>query len=186
GYGETAALEGNRFSNLAYVARLELAPFGPLGKGLPDLDKGGFRGGLGGAVYYDDGKSVTTFGYEIDLLVKVAGLHLCAELIHDSSSPASDPTTTGTLPTDTSRLTFAGEVGYVILAEQLGVTVRAELVDDDVDLDDNGDQLVLTGGVQYWFQRHHLAATLEYTHRAELEGLELDNDSLLLQLQLQL
>lgn len=183
GYGEATALQGNRFTNLAYVGRLDLAPFGPIGKGLADLDRGSFRGALGGAVYYDDGKTVQTLGWEVDLLIKVAGLHFAAELIMDSAEPATQPTTGGAIPTSIARMSATVEVGYVILPEQLGVTVRGELLDSDTDVDNNGDELVVTGGVQYYFHRHHAKAALEFTHREELNGVALDNDSLLLQLQ---
>jgi len=183
GYGVEAALQGNRFTNLAYVARLDIAPFGPIGRGLADLDWGGFRAAVGGAVYYDDGKTVETLGWEVDLLVKVAGLHFAAELIMDSAEPATKPTTGNTIPTSISRMAAVGEVGVVILPEQLGVTLRCELLDTDTDVDDNGDELVFTGGLQYYFHRQHAKAAIEFTHREELEGVALDNDTLLLQVQ---
>ena len=183
GYGEATALQGNRFTNLAYAARLDLAPFGPVGAGLADLDQGSFRGALGGAVYYDDGKTIKTLGWEADLLVKIAGFHFAAEFLWDSADPATQPTTANVIPTTITRTSAVAELGYVILSAQLGVTVRGELLNDDTNVDNNGDEAIFTGGVQYYFHRNHLEAALEYTHRAELHGVKLDNDSLLLQLQ---
>ncbi len=186
GYGEAAALEGNQFTNLAYAARLDLELLGPMGDGLADLDQGPARFGIGAAFYYDDGKTVQTMGAEADLLLQIAGFHLAAELLWDSSEPAEQPTTTEAIPTAITRMSMVAEAGYVILPERLGATVRVELIDDDTELDDSGDQLIVTGGVQCYFRRHHLKAGLEFTHRSELEGLALDNDSLLAQLQLEL
>ncbi|TNF33814.1 MAG: hypothetical protein EP329_07915 [Deltaproteobacteria bacterium] len=183
GYGTVTALQGNRFTNLAYVARVDLSPFGPIGQGLADLDQGDFRGALGGAVYYDDGKTVQTFGWEVDVLLKVSGLHFAAELIMDSSEPATQPTTGDIIPTTIGRMSAVAELGYVLLPEQLGVTLRGELIDSDTDVDNAGDEIAVTGGVQYYFHRQHAKAALEFTHREERHGVALDNDSLLLQLQ---
>lgn len=186
GYRETTALEGNRFSNLAYVARAELAPLGSIGTGLPDFSRGGFRLGVGGGVYWDPGKTVETVGFELDLIMKVAGFHFVAEYLYDSAEPSDSPSTDPVLPGAISRRALSAEAGYLLLGDELGVTARFELLDDNTDLDNNGDQIAFTGGLQYYFHRQHLKAQLEYTHRAELEGSGLENDSLLLQVQFEL
>ena len=186
GYRETVALEGNRFTRLAYVARAELAPFGPVGDGMPDFARGGFRMGVGGSFYYDDGKTVSTYGYEVDLIIKTCGFHFLAEFLSDSASPSDDPTTDPVIPSDVDRMALVAEAGYLLIGEQLGVTARFEWLDDNTELDNNGDQIAISGGFQYYLKRQHLKAQLEYTHRTELEGLSLDNDSLLLQVQFEL
>jgi len=186
GYRESTALEGNQFTNLAYVGRIELSPLGPLSRGLADLDHGNLRISVGGSFYYDPGKTVSSMGAAGDLLLKIKGFHLAAEFLWDTAEPSEQPTTPGALVGEISRMAFVAELGYVILREQLGVTFRTEWIDDNTDLKSNGDQLILTGGVQYYFRRHHLKAGVEFTHRIELEGIALDNSSLLFQLQFQL
>lgn len=186
GYRETASLEGNRFTRLAYVAHVSLAPLGSIGKGLADFDCSNPKLGLGGSFYYDDGKTVQTLGIAANLVFKAKGLHVAAEYLYDSAEPSTDPTTDPVVPSAVSRHALIAEVGYMVLPEQLGVTARFELLDDNMDLDNNGDQIVLTGGLQYYFKRDHLKAQLEYTHRSELEGVALDNDALLLQVQFEL
>ncbi len=186
GYRETASLEGNRFTRLAYVAHVSLAPLGPLGEGLADFNGVNPKLGLGGSFYYDDGKTVQTLGIAANLVFKAKGLHFAAEYLYDSAEPSTNPTTDPVVPAAVSRHALIAEVGYMVLPEQLGVTARFELLDDNMDLDNNGDQIVLTGGLQYYFRRDHLKAQLEYTHRTELEGLSLDNDSLMLQVQFEL
>ena len=186
GYRETVALEGNRFTRLAYVARAELAPFGPVGDGIPDFSRAGFRMGVGGSFYYDDGKTVSTYGYEVDLIIKSCGFHFLAEFLSDSASPSDDPTTDPVIPSDVDRMALVAEAGYLLIGEELGMTARFEWLDDNTELPNNGDQIAISGGVQYYLRRQHMKAQLEYTHRTELEGLSLDNDSLLLQVQFEL
>lgn len=186
GYVETPALDGNRFTRLAYVAHVSLAPLGSLGKGLADFARSNPKLGLGGSFYYDDGKTVQTLGIAANLIFKMKGFHFVAEYLYDSAEPTTEPTTDATVPASVSRQALIAELGYLILNDELGVTARVELLDDNMDLDNQGDQLVFTGGLQYYFHRQHLKAQLEYTHRSELDGLSLDNDALLLQVQFQL
>jgi hypothetical protein len=186
GYRESTALDGNRFTRLAYLAHVELAPLGSLGDSIADFDRGGLRVGLGGSFYFDHGKTVETLGFEVNLMAKISGLHFIAEYLYDSAEPAAEPTTTGTIPAAVSRQALITELGYLLIGDTLGLTARFELLDDNRDLDNNGDQIALTGGLQYYLRRQHLKTQLEFTHRSELEGLALDNDSLMLQVQFEL
>jgi hypothetical protein len=186
GYVENAGLQGNRFNRLAFAGRLELQPLGALGEDMADLDGGGLRVGVGAGLYYSDGKTTKSAGWEVDLALKIAGLHFIAEYIADTAEPKSVPTTTATIPASVDRHAFVGELGYFIRAINVGLAVRAELLDDNRDADNNGDELVLAGGVQYYWHRHHLKAMLDYTHRIELEGADRDNQTLLLTLQFSL
>lgn len=186
GYRESTALEGNRFTRLAYLAHVALAPLGSLGEGMADFERGGLRAGLGASFYFDHGKTVETMGFEVNLMAKIAGLHFLAEFLYDSAEPSTAPTTDATLPDAIARQALITELGYLVLDDRLGVTARFEVLDDNVDLDNNGDQIAITGGLQYYLHRQHLKAQLEYTHRRELKGLALDNDALALQVQFKL
>jgi len=186
GYDEATALDGNRFTNLAYAARVELAPLGPVGDGLPDFDRGGARLGVGGSFFYDDGRTIQTMGWEVDAIFKIAGFHLALEWLNDSAEPSDTPETDATLPTTIDRMALTAEAGYLIIGDELGVAARFELLDDNTELDNAGDQIVIGGGVQYYLHRQHLKAVLEFTHREELEGQSLDNDALVLHVQLAL
>lgn len=186
GHRETSGFEGNRFTNLAYAARLETEPIGRVGDGMADLDHGPFRFGIGGAFFFNDGETTEQYGWEADLLMKVAGFHLAVEYIADHAAPKTQPTTTSDVVTEIDRSAFIGELGYMILKRRLGVAVRAELIDDNADLDSAGDALVITGGLQYYWHRHHLKAQIDFTHREESHEPSRDNDTLLLQLQFEL
>lgn len=184
GYEESTALDGNRFTRLAYAARVELAPLGPVGDGMPDFTRGGLRVGVGGSFFYDDGKSVETLGWEVDAIMKVAGFHLAIEWLNDSAEPADQPTVEAPLFGAIDRMALSAEAGYLIIGDRLGVAARFELLDDNTEQDNSGDQIVIAAGLQYYLHRQHLKAMLEFTHREELEGPSLDNDALLLQVQL--
>ena len=186
GYVENSGFQGNRFNRMAFGGRVSLEPLGPVGEDVADLDCGGFRVAVGTSLFYNDGLTTRTTAWEADLHMKLWGFHLMAEYVADSSEPQKKPTTTSTIPAKSDRFGLTTELGYMILPGQLGVTVRTEWIDDNESQDNNGDALVLTGGVQYYWKRHHLKAQLDFTHREELEGLSLDNDTLLLQLQFEL
>lgn len=184
GYEEATALDGNRFTRLAYAARAEVAPLGPVGDGMPDFERGGLRLGVGGSIYYDDGKSIETLGWEVDAIMKIAGFNLALEWLNDSAEPTSQPTTDATIPGAIDRSALAAEAGYLFCGNKLGVAARVELLDDNADLDNAGDQIVVSGGFQYYLHRQHMKALIELTHREELDGPSLDNDALLIQVQL--
>ena len=180
GYVENAVFEGNRFNKIAVAGRLSLEPLGSIGEDVADLDGGGFRIGVGASVLHNEGATTRTTAWGADLVLKVAGFHLMSEYIADNSTPVEDPTTPQTILTEVDRSGIILGMGYMILPGQLGVSLRGEMFDDDANVDNNGDQLVITGGLQYYWHRHHFKVTLDYTHREELYGAALDNDTLLL------
>jgi len=194
GYVENLGLRGNRFNGMAFAGRLETQPLGPLGPYLADLRTTGERSapllGVGGAFYYEDGETTRSMGAEGDLLFKIYGLHLAFEYLWDTAEPSSTPTTTMTIPAETTRTALVAELGYAFQMRSqplaFGGAFRMELLDDNTAIEDSGDALVLTGGLAAYWHKHHLKASLDYTHRAERHGLALDNDTLLLQLQLAL
>ena len=186
GYVENPAMKGNRFNRLAYAGRIELAPFGPIGKNVADLEGGKFRLGVGAAAFYNDGDTTSTTGWEADLIMKVHGFHFIAEYIGDMASPKHHPTTTSTIPSKLKRMGLTGEAGYVFWPEHMGVNFRAEWVNDDMHIKNNGDSVLLTPGLSYYWHRQHVKVQLDYTHRLELYGANRDNDTLLMQVQLAL
>ena len=186
GYAYGSALLGNRLTRLATVLRLTSEPLGKIGHTMADLKGGDFRLGVGASGFYNDGTTTTTYGWEADVHVKVAGFHLAAEYTQDHASPVQKPTTSLTVPAEIGRSALAAEMGYMILPTQLGVTVRGELVDDNDTDENNGDVLVIAGGVQYYWYETGLRVGLDYIHRQELHGQNLDNDTLVFQFQLEL
>lgn len=180
GYVENAVFEGNRFNKISFAGRLSLEPFGGIGDDIADLDGGGFRLAVGTSVLHNEGSTTRATAWSADMMLKAYGFHLISEYISDTSEPVEDPTTPQTIPTQVDRSGLIVGMGYMILPGQLGISLRGEMFDDDANVDNNGDQLVVTGGLQYYWHRHHFKVSIDYTHREELYGASLDNDALLL------
>ncbi|MBM4396096.1 MAG: hypothetical protein FJ087_10435 [Deltaproteobacteria bacterium] len=180
GYQPVGVSEGNKFEKMSYVARVDLAPLDPLGKGEPDLEKApSFRLGLGGSFLFNDGRSIRTMGASGYLLAKWHGFHLVGETIWDKSEPRAQPTATGngTIAEDVTRLVAHGSLGYVILRNRLGVAARVEYLDGNSDIDDFDDQLVVAGTLSWYAVGHFLKVQAEYQHRRELHGVQVGNDA---------
>ena len=74
----------------------------------------------------------------------------------------------------------------MILADALGIPARFEWIDPNTNTDDEGDNWLITGGASYQLLERLLRVQAEYTHREEMHGLSLANDSVTLQFQVQL
>ncbi len=184
GYVQNPGFDGNRNNGLAWVGRLQLEPFGGVGKLMADFKaKDSFRLSLGTATYINDGETTTGNGFEADLLAKWRGLHVAFEYLADVAEPVKKPATTATIPASLDRHAIIGELGYMIIPTVLGFAVRGELIDDDRNQEDAGDGRISSGGLQPYSHGTHMKASVEYTHREELSGDERDNDTLLFQLQ---
>ncbi|XXX76956.1 porin [Sorangium sp. So ce134] len=186
GYVENAALSGNRFDHVAYVARLATEPLGPLPRSLQDLAVSRPRLGAGASYFFSDGGTRDIHGIGADVLFQAAGAHALAELLWNQSDPESAPTQPlGQLAPVTS-LGLVGEVGYFVKRIKLGVTARFEWLDPNLDLEDETDSWALTAGASYHFIDNVLKAQADFTHRQEVHGVALDNDAVALGLQLNL
>lgn len=171
---------GNRFERQAFAGRVDLEPLDKVGCGEPDLHKtGSLRLGLGGGGYYNHGKSIATHGYSGYLHLKAWGFHLFGEALFEHGEPQEKPTSTNIIQAEIDRMAFYGTVGYMVLADRLGVSFRTEFLDDNKELDDEGDQLVLTGTLTWYQLGHYLKAQIEYQHRQELNGATIDNDAVI-------
>jgi hypothetical protein len=186
GYEGVGISLGNRFEGAAWVGRVEFEPLGPLGAAVADVTHSkDFLLGLGGAFFYNDGSTVQTMGWSAYLQAKWMGLHLLAEYIGDTAEPTARPASTdGTLRAKTDRMGVYGELGYVILPELLGLSVRCEWLDGNTDFDDQQDEVIITATGTVYIVRNLLKAQIEYTHREELHGPSVDNDAVLAGVQL--
>lgn len=186
GQSEGYAPLGNRFEGIALSGRLASEPLGPLGPTLQDVDRSPFRIGVGADYFFSNSGARTLQGASGDVLLHAAGLHLLGEVLFAQASPKSVPTQPITQVASISSLAVVFEAGYMVLPRQLGVSGRVEWIDPDTDVDDEGDNAVITAGVSYHAFDGLLKAQLDFTHREELSGLSLANDALTLQLQLSL
>ncbi|WP_437899649.1 porin [Sorangium sp. So ce124] len=186
GPSESLAPLGNRFEGIAVAGRVATEPQGSLGRTIQDVARSPFRLGVGADGFFSDGGARALYGASADVLVHAAGLHALGEVLWTGASPKAVPTQPIAQITSVSSLALVFEAGYMLIARRLGVSGRVEWIDPNLDIDDEGDNLVLTGGVSYHAYDDLVKAQLDYTHREELGGLSLSNDALLLQLQLSL
>lgn len=177
GIESPAGTRGNRFHGYSGVARLQVQPLGKVGDSVADLDGGTLRLSLGGGAYVNDSGSAWMTGQSADLHVKVAGAHLLVEWIRDTAEPVQKPTTAATLSETVKRQAMSAEVGMT--HGKLGVALRADLVDPNVEIDNNDDELWLSAAVTWHFIANMSRIQLQYDHRHVLHGLPYDNDTLL-------
>lgn len=186
GYVENPAVAGNRFDGLTYSGRLTSEPFGGLGRTVQDLHHSKFRIAAGASTFYSDGGTRGILGLGGDVLLHYRGLHVLGEFLANRSTPKLIPTQPTTQTATVTSFGAVGEAGYVILKERLGITARFEWIEANTAVKDESDAWVVTGGVSYHVLNDFLKAQVDFTHREELHGKSLKNDSLVIQAQLNL
>lgn len=186
GYIENYSPIGNRFDGLAYAARLTSEPLGRLGATMADEHHDPFRFGVGASYFFSDGGTRDVHSAGGDALMHVYGFHLLAEVLWALNVPEAEPTQPTVETEQVTSFGFVAEAGYMILQDALGLAARFEWIDPNGNVEDEGDDWLLTVGAGYQFFDRLLKVQADYTHREEMAGLALANDSVMLQLQLQL
>ncbi len=179
GYEPVGVTEGNKFERLSYVGRVDFEPLDAVGPDEADLAGSEHpRLGLGGAFFYNDGRSIATLGASGYLHFKWYGAHLFGEVLWDRSKPQTNPTSTvNTIPSEVQRLAAQGSLGYVW--RKFGLAARVEYLDDNRDLKTEGDEVVVAGTFTYYAVANFFKAQVEYQHRWERYGLSLKNDAVM-------
>ncbi len=186
GFIQNSAIRGNRFDGLTYAARLASAPLGDPGRTIQDLNHGRLRVAAGASVFFSNGGTRNILGVGGDFLLKVRGFHFAAEFLANRVDPREQPTQPVSQVANTTSYAFFAEAGYMILRRRLGVTARFEWLDPSTGVQNELDSWVLGGCVSYHLFHDFLRTQVEYTHRQELHGQSLKNDSVILQFQLNL
>jgi hypothetical protein len=186
GFRQNAALSGNRFDGLTYAGRLESEPLGSLGDTVQDLERGPFRIGMGASFFFSNGGTRDVLGAGGDVLIHSHGFHLLGEFISNHSSPHAVPTQPTAQISTVQSLAAIGEIGYVLVKNRLGINTRFEWLDPNTSVKDEADSWLVSGGLSYHVLHDFLKAQLDFTHRQEIHGSSLKNDSLVFQIQLNL
>lgn len=184
GYEGVGISLGNKFERLSYAGRIEATPLGEMGWDVADLNNSKFLIGFGGGAMYSNGKTAEIIGASGYVQMKARGFHLLAEVLWNRSEPQADPTVPTTLASTIDRLTFAGSIGYVIPGVDLGIAVRSEYIDDNMDILDEGDVLITAASLSYYACEHFLKVQVEYQNRYELHGKSISNDAAIAGVQL--
>lgn len=184
GYSENDGLSGNRFNGLSTAGRVAWSPLGKMGDAMADMERAPLRFAIGLSGILNDAGTVKSTHYGADLLVKVRGLHMLVEALHELAEPVEKPTEVATIPAGLSRGALVFEVGYVL--DRVSFAGRAELIDPNLDVDDHDDEVIGSVALGYHFIRNLLRVQLQFDHRQELNGPSVDNDTAFAQIQLRL
>jgi Phosphate-selective porin O and P len=162
---------GNEFAGFLYVARVGFASaLGPIELA---VNAGGF---------FQDSAATHTLAGSADLSLSFRGATLLVEAICDKTTPDDSPSVPPDVADDVTRCGGYVEASYRLPEPDLQGVVRVELLDDHLDVDDAGDGLLFSVGVNYRLNAH-LRGQLHYLGRAERHGAERANDAVVLSLQ---
>jgi hypothetical protein len=176
--------KGNRIKRLVYAGRLEFHPLGELTPGIADVQRQDFGFALGGSYFYNDGTTRTIHATSADVHIKFMGFSLLGEFLLDSSEPVPEPISQATeLPVAFKRMAFYAQVGYILPWFPLEYAARLEYIDDNNEIEDEGDELLFVGGVHFYWYENRVKFLLDYIHRSERHGISIENDTLLFQTQ---
>lgn len=183
GFEESLAALGNRFENLAYVARLSTSILTP-GADIPRYGDDRPRLNVGASAFFSDGGARTITSAEGDVFFYHSGFQATAEVLYSSTAPVSQPSQPTTQNANIDSLGGVLEVGYTYHS-MIGGHVRFEYIDPNMTVQDASDNWLATAGVSFMPPQigHFVRAQLEYTHREEMRGLSIDNDAVTLQTQ---
>ena len=193
GYEPVGITKGNRLEGLAVAGRLDIVPLNKIGKNLEDLcgcKKFRMAAGVGGflnnwgELSLNDG-TYQTAGVSAYLHAKIIGFHFFGEYSREWVEPQQQPTTPVPVgEVSSERFVANASLGYVISPINLGLAVRGEFIDAQTDVDDEGDEWLVSGTITYYILGEFLKAQIEYIHREELHGQKIKNDAAIAGLQL--
>jgi hypothetical protein len=183
GYSQSLAALGNRFDNLAYAVRLAAA-FDTAGPDIPEPGNNDDLINLGASYFFSDGGARDIHSVEGDLLFRHGGFRLLGEVLYSVTAPESVPTQPTVQNNDITAFGAVVEAGYTV-RRSFGGHLRLELINPNTAVEDASDNWLLTVGLSFAppVVGKYAKAQLEYTHREEIAGKSLANDSITLQTQ---
>jgi hypothetical protein len=173
---------GSLGGGLLTVARVEVAPLGAVD---PNLSASrsfeGARVSIGANGYMtarSEAQDIQAAG--LDILLEAGPITVLAEGLFSRVVPLSDPVLAGGAVDITNRFGAYGQVAYMIVPDRFEVAGRAEYFDDNLVLKDEGDIVAATAGFNWISYAQRIRASVNYTTRVELAGVNLRNDLLLI------
>lgn len=168
--------EGNEYGGVLTGARVQFTALGePAG-----IDVAGDGVVIGASAFYEDAPATHGYAAAADLLVALAGFELVLEGLWDTRTPDDAPDVAPTLADKIERLGAHATLLYQVPGLRLEPVVRAELLDDNTDVEDAGDVVQLSGGVNADVIEDALRAQLHYIRRVERHGPAVANDAVVL------
>jgi hypothetical protein len=186
GYRQPLAGFGNRFDDLAYAARIA-SSFDTPGEEIPGPGDRKNRLNVGASYFFSDGGARDIHAVQADAFFQRSGVRVLGEFLYTVTVPESVPSQP---TTQTANIESAGvivEAGYTF-RKMAGAHVRFEWIDPNTAVKDAADNWLVTAGLSFNppVIGKYSRLQLEYTHREEVYGLALENDSLTVQAQFML
>ena len=175
--GSEGFADGNEFGGYLAGGRLQYFVLGEA-RGLDVRD--GVAVGASG--YYEDAPATNGFALSADVIGNFSGATLVLEGLCDTRTPDESPDVAPTIADEITRCGGYATALYDLagMPVPLQPAVRVELLDDNTEVDDAGDVLQVSGGVNSMLIDPNLRAQLHYTSRIERHGPARSNDSLVL------
>ncbi len=134
---------------------------------------------VGGSFMHEWALEADTLSVGADLGVRVWRVTLLGELMYARAVPTFDTEGVPELLTTRESMGWYGQVGVMIVPDLFEIVARVDGFDDNLAIDDAGNRLDITGGVNVFFFDDRLKLQLDYVHRIELvDGHETTNDTL--------
>ncbi len=138
--------------------------------------------GLAGDYWMNNDLGSKETGFGADAIFRIQGLALLSEFTMATIEPQNADIVMPSLQEEAPRLGMSHQLGYSVwMVEPF---VRYTTFDDKRNFEDNGDVAELQGGVTWHGADDGVRAGLAFLHRTEPSGVEIDNDTLRLWMQL--
>lgn len=168
---------GNEYGGFLTGARLEITAFGEA-----DVMKRDATGvSIGGGGLYADEPATKGYAWSADVVASAMGGGLRFEALCDKKEPQDAPVPSPAVPDAIRRCGMYGELSYVLpeMTKKLPViqpAVRVDLFDDNRNLEDAGDAMVISGGLNADLAGGEGRVQLIYLARRERHGVQRAND----------
>jgi hypothetical protein len=142
---------------------------------------------IGGGVTHNRALQANTTTIGADLGVQVWRVKLQGEFAWSKAEPTFDIEGIPELLATRVSMGWYAQVVFAVVPDWFEVAVRVDGYDDNLALDDAGNRLDVTGGVNLLVLKGRLKVQLDYIHREELvDAAKTANDSLIMVLQARL
>lgn len=175
--GSEGVTSGNRQAGVAGVGYVQFDGLAPV-----EFVPRDFGFSLGGAFMYDDQSAITATRIGGNISFHGWRTRLVGELLYEKSSPKAAPTTTAQAG-DITRYGVSGLLTVFLWQDKLQLAARFEYFNDNDALPTFGKQMLITGGLNWYFARDRLKLQVNYIRRMERDGPGVANDVGLAQLQ---
>ena len=168
------------------AGRLEFAPLGAVTPGESDFQRERPLLKIGVDAFWDSAPATEELSASADIAFKWMGISLLGEYLWSSREPRHTPTVKADYPLDIERNGWYVQFGYMldpswVLGVPIELAFRFEQYDDNHSalFKDHGDQRIYTGGMNAYFLSGTLKLQVNYLHRQELFGPEVQDDAFL-------